>query len=311
MIPLISYEQFKQTETIKYGSLATSASANKAPLFLKSELNRLYNDIMIRFGEKPLTWDSTKTYYVGESVYYEGTVYTAIVGNINQKPPSSSWEVLNTSKYNLDAKYVLSDSNNYIKLNARDNYRLMSAGNDSTSSLMTPKNGIVPWDNGVSSSLGNPNLKFQNLYSVNSNFSSVNTNSITVSNATIENLTATTINVPSMKGTASNALKLNGLSSSYFMPQWNYISIEKNYTASNTDYIFVNTTNNPITVTLPATPSKYDVIGFLDVKGTFNKNNLTIANNGNAIMGLAQNMMVSTENMSFELIYINGDWRIK
>jgi len=81
----------------------------------------------------------------------------------------------------------------------------------------------------------------------------------------------------------------------------------------NANMVDTNTTANkagPITVTLPASPSENDVIGFLDAKGTFDTNSLSIARNGKLIMGLAQDMVVNTKNISFELIYINGDWRL-
>jgi len=408
MVPLISYTEFEQTETIKYGSLATSASANKAPLFIKSELNRLYNEVMIKFGESPLAWDSTHLYLTGDSVSYNGVVYTALSSNTGQQPPSSAWKILDTSKYDLSSKYLLTGSDNYVNLSVKGNYKLMGAGNDTTSALMTSKTGLVPWDNGISSSLGNINLKFNDVYSVNGNFNSITTDTFTATSSTIENLTTTTINVktlnvPSLNGTASNSLKLNGLVSSYFMPQWNYISVNANQTAANTDYLLVNTESiaqvdtisniiavdstdytvtingtaytfksgtsatvqsiitgmvkaitdsnvnaadsgnstilltantagvsftssinanmtdttttankaGPITVTLPASPSENDVIGFLDAKGTFAKNSLTVARNGKLIMGEAQDMIVSTKNMSFELLYTNGDWRVK
>jgi len=67
----------------------------------------------------------------------------------------------------------------------------------------------------------------------------------------------------------------------------------------------------PITITLPSTPLENSVIGFLDFKGMFDTNALTILRNGKLIMGLAEDMVVDTKNISFELIYINGDWRIK
>jgi len=116
MIPLMSYEQFKQTETIKYGSSATSASANKAPLFIKNELNRLYNEVMVKFNEKPLSWDPSKSYVIGDVVYYQNSVYSAISDNLNQKPPSKNWKKVDTSQYNLDLKYVIQNSDKYVGL---------------------------------------------------------------------------------------------------------------------------------------------------------------------------------------------------
>jgi len=90
------------------------------------------------------------------------------------------------------------------------------------------------------------------------------------------------------------------------------VTIDATTTVS-TDITITNVVANkagPITITLPATPLENDVIGFLDAKGTFDTNSLSVARNGKLIMGLAQDMVVSTKNISFDLIYINGDWRL-
>jgi len=74
----------------------------------------------------------------------------------------------------------------------------------------------------------------------------------------------------------------------------------------------INTVPNkpgPITITLPSSPANNDIVKFLDLKGTFGTNNLTIVGNGNNIMGSSSNMVKSTNNDSFGLIFINGDWR--
>lgn len=65
------------------------------------------------------------------------------------------------------------------------------------------------------------------------------------------------------------------------------------------------------TITLPATPTANDKVGFMDVKGNFSTNNLTIAGNGNNIMGLDEDMIVDTDNIAFELIYTDSNWRLK
>jgi len=54
----------------------------------------------------------------------------------------------------------------------------------------------------------------------------------------------------------------------------------------NANMVDTNTTANkpgPITITLPANPVEYNTIKFLDVKGTFAKNSLTVATNGKLI----------------------------
>ena len=66
--------------------------------------------------------------------------------------------------------------------------------------------------------------------------------------------------------------------------------IEKGYatiTDSNSPYttvagaqILANTTTNPITITLPASPSAGDEVTIIDARGTFGSNNLTFDRNG-------------------------------
>ena len=64
-----------------------------------------------------------------------------------------------------------------------------------------------------------------------------------------------------------------------------------------------NTTSSAFTVTLPASPSVGDTIILLDYAGTFDTNNLTIDRNGNKIMGLTEDLIVSTEDASIGLVY--------
>jgi len=65
------------------------------------------------------------------------------------------------------------------------------------------------------------------------------------------------------------------------------------------------------TITLPANPNINDKIGLLDNTSNFDKNNLTIARNGNTIMGVDEDMVINTKNISLELIFNGNDWRIK
>jgi len=65
-------------------------------------------------------------------------------------------------------------------------------------------------------------------------------------------------------------------------------------------------------LTLPASPAAGDVVAICDAASTFNTKNLTIGRNSLKIMGLAEDMTVSTKNAAFRLIYsdsTNG-WRI-
>jgi len=84
------------------------------------------------------------------------------------------------------------------------------------------------------------------------------------------------------------------------------------FTINANDRVFVNTTASACTITLPATPLSGDTIRFMDLAGTFDTNYLTLGRNGNKIMGLTENLVVSTENASFGIIYTGSTygWKI-
>jgi hypothetical protein len=85
------------------------------------------------------------------------------------------------------------------------------------------------------------------------------------------------------------------------------------YTAVSGDQLMVDTSSAAVTITLPASPAVGASVTIVDAAGTFDTNNLTVARNGLMIMGLAEDMTVSNENVSFTLVYsgaTNG-WRIK
>jgi hypothetical protein len=71
----------------------------------------------------------------------------------------------------------------------------------------------------------------------------------------------------------------------------------------------VNTTGGAITATLPATPSTGQAIFFADAGGAYATNNLTVAPNGQTIMGTAGDLTVSTTNQNFGLFYNGTTWR--
>lgn len=74
-------------------------------------------------------------------------------------------------------------------------------------------------------------------------------------------------------------------------------------TASAGDRLFADTGSAPITITLPASPTLGDSIRFIDFARTFSVRNLTIANNGNRIMGQLDSMTVSTNGAAFGLVW--------
>jgi len=90
------------------------------------------------------------------------------------------------------------------------------------------------------------------------------------------------------------------------------VDVSSNTTLTNNQQAYVDTSGGPITVTLPTTPIKGNSIRIFDVKKTFDSNNLTIAQNGNPIMGDASDLTVSTEGAAFEMVFYDGTegWRI-
>ena len=83
-------------------------------------------------------------------------------------------------------------------------------------------------------------------------------------------------------------------------------------TLKNREQAFCNTNGGAFTVTLPVSPAKGDSVRIFDVAKTFDSNALTIARNGNPIMGDAADLVVSTEGAAFELVFFDGSqgWRI-
>jgi hypothetical protein len=88
--------------------------------------------------------------------------------------------------------------------------------------------------------------------------------------------------------------------------------VSTTYTAVNNDRLLVNTSGGAFTITLPTSPALGDTVRFVDATGSFDTNNLTIARNGQPIMGDATDMTVSSENAGFSLVYFNATygWRI-
>jgi hypothetical protein len=86
-----------------------------------------------------------------------------------------------------------------------------------------------------------------------------------------------------------------------------HVTVTSNYTARAFSTIwFDNITGGAFTITLPSSPSQGDRIRFVDVVRGAATNNLTIARNGQPIMGDADNLTVSSEGASFEMMYYNG-----
>lgn len=81
------------------------------------------------------------------------------------------------------------------------------------------------------------------------------------------------------------------------------------------DDLMIDVTDGPVTVTLPASPAITDApINIMHVAGDIATDPITIARNGKRIMGLLEDMTVSTvTNASFGLAFCNDTlgWRIR
>lgn len=86
-----------------------------------------------------------------------------------------------------------------------------------------------------------------------------------------------------------------------------HVTVTSNYTAKEFSTIWFDTiTGGAFTITLPSSPSQGDRIRFVDVVRGAATNNLTIGRNSQPIMGDAEDLIVSTEGASFEMMYYNG-----
>jgi len=85
------------------------------------------------------------------------------------------------------------------------------------------------------------------------------------------------------------------------------------YTAVAGDQILVNTTSSAITITLPASPAVGDEVTFIDARGTFNSNNLTINRNSQPINSGTSNLVLNTNGQAITLVYVDATrgWAFK
>jgi len=79
-------------------------------------------------------------------------------------------------------------------------------------------------------------------------------------------------------------------------------------TVTANDRIFVDTSSGPVALDLPSSPQTGDQLRFLDLAGTFDTNTFTVGRNGNNIMGIAEDLTVTTENASIGLVYTGATY---
>jgi len=108
--------------------------------------------------------------------------------------------------------------------------------------------------------------------------------------------------------TTTNSLEVYGASS--WEPagsiKWSVVNTASNITKG--EGFMCDTSGGAFIVTLPASPALGDAVRILDLAGTFDTENLVLARNGNNIMGLAQDLTLSTENAAIGLVYSNATY---
>ena len=129
----------------------------------------------------------------------------------------------------------------------------------------------------------------------------------TIKTLTIKTVSGTGVLVPSG---ATILVYSDGTNVNLGMQDKGYITVNSatvtTYTTSAGEQIFANTTTNPITITLPASPSTGNEVVIVDARGTFGSNNLIINRNGEPIEGDPANDTLSTNGQSITLVYVDS-----
>ena len=128
------------------------------------------------------------------------------------------------------------------------------------------------------------------------------------SNRTLGVLTASGTEQPIPPG-STVLCKSNGTQTVVTLLEKGYATITDSnspYTAVAGAQIFANTTANPITVNLPASPSVGDEVTVIDTRGTWNSNNCTIGRNGQPINTATSDLTLSTNGQAITLVYVDA-----
>ena len=91
---------------------------------------------------------------------------------------------------------------------------------------------------------------------------------------------------------------------------YSYVSKTSAYTAYSGDYIYADTTGGTFIITLPITPTAQDSVTILDNTSNFDTQNLTVARNGETIMGLEEDMNLDVSSKEYKFTYNGSDWRV-
>ena len=128
------------------------------------------------------------------------------------------------------------------------------------------------------------------------------------SNRTLGVLTASGTEQPIPPG-STVLCKSNGTETVVTILEKGYATITNSnspYTAVAGAQVFANTTANPITVNLPASPSVGDEVTVIDTRGTWNSNNCTIGRNGQPINTATSDLTLNTNGQAITLVYVDA-----
>jgi hypothetical protein len=78
------------------------------------------------------------------------------------------------------------------------------------------------------------------------------------------------------------------------------------FTATNGEGYFVNTTSGAVTVTLPSSPSAGNIVAISDYAGTSASNTITVGRNSSNIEGEAENATITTNREARTYVYVDG-----
>ena len=100
---------------------------------------------------------------------------------------------------------------------------------------------------------------------------------------------------------------VNGATNTYnYIP---YSFYNSTGTLTNNAGALVDTSGSSFALNLPATPATGDKVFIADVSNSFGTNNLTIAQNGSTIEGVAEDFIIDISNVSVEFIYTGTTWK--
>ena len=77
-------------------------------------------------------------------------------------------------------------------------------------------------------------------------------------------------------------------------------------TLLNRNSVILDSSTSSFTLNLPSNPSQTDIIQFIDKGGSCSTNPITIGRNSELIRGIADDLLISVDYLSFELIFVGG-----